>query len=100
MIWLEGATIVTTPYQDDDEQPLVTIADLIGRDVPAHKERLRAWVLRKIETCYGWLAGPPMTQRDWTIWEVRRTETFLFSITNGLVLHLPKLITAGSYPAD
>src|SRR5688500_11134835 len=82
------------------EEPLVAVADLIGPKVPARNERLGSKVARKFEACFDWLAGPPMTQRDWTIWEVRRTETFLFSLTNGLVLHLPQPITADPYPAD
>jgi hypothetical protein len=84
----------------NQEEPLVAVADLLGLDTPARNEELRAKIIRKFEACFNWLAGPPMTQRDWTIWEVRRAETFLFSVTNGLVLHLPQPITADSYPAD
>jgi hypothetical protein len=82
------------------EEPSVTVTDLIGLDTPARNEGLGARITRKFEACFDWLAGPPMTQRDWTSWEVRRAETFLFSITNGLVLHLPQPITAEFYPAD
>jgi hypothetical protein len=78
------------------EEPLVAVSDLIGLDSPAQNEGLQSKVVRKFEACFDWLAGPAMTQRGWSIWEVRRTETFLFSSTNVLVLHLPQPVTMDS----
>jgi hypothetical protein len=43
------------------EEPLVTVADLIGLDTPARNERLGARITREFEACFDWLAGPPMT---------------------------------------
>jgi hypothetical protein len=71
------------------EEPLVAVSDLIGLDSPAQNEGLQSKVVRKFEACFDWLAGPPMTQRDRTSWEVRRAETFLFSVTNGLCYACP-----------
>ncbi len=59
----------------------------------AHQERLRAWMSKTLEVYRASLAGQPMTQQDWTIWEVRRTEAFRRSVTNGLVRHLNGLIS-------
>jgi hypothetical protein len=63
---LPEATIMKA-LRHPQEEPLVAVADLIGLDTPARNEGLGARITRKFKACFDWLAGPPMTQRDWTI---------------------------------
>jgi len=63
-----------------------------GPAAVARQEGLAARLARKVEVYADWLTDHPMTKRDWTIWEVRRTEAFLRAVTNGLVWHLDGLV--------
>ena len=46
------------------EEPLVTVAGLIGLDTPARNEGLGPRITRKFEACFDWLAGPPMSEQE------------------------------------
>jgi hypothetical protein len=75
------------------EEPLAANTNLFVPDAPARRDRWRPRLARLTEPYCYWLTGQPMSQQDWTTWEIRRTEAFLRSVTNGLVRHLDGLVS-------
>jgi hypothetical protein len=85
--------MLKTGSQRAREGPSAANTNLFISVASARLDGLGTRLARLTEAYCYWLTGQPMSQQDWTTWEVRRTEALLRSVTNGLVRHLDGLVS-------
>jgi hypothetical protein len=89
----KDATMLKTQPQRTRGVPSIVNANFVIPVASGIEGKLSARLAGLMEAYCCWLTGQPMSQQDWTAWEVRRTEAFLRSATNGLVRHVNGLVS-------